>query len=112
TGVTMGLAPDGSIGVVFKGPTGASVRVVFEVTGYYLPTAAGSTFVSVAPTRVLDTDKNLGISGPFKANAAKKLTIAGTAGVPANAIAVSGVLRVLYSTKAGYVSLTTTPTNT
>jgi hypothetical protein len=31
----MGLASDGSIGLVYKAPTGASVRVVFEITGYY-----------------------------------------------------------------------------
>src|SRR5262245_2066902 len=64
----------------------------------------------MSPVRVLDTGTNLGISGPFKANVAKKFAIAGVVGVPDDAIAVTGTLRILYPTKAGYVSLTTSPT--
>ena len=71
----------------------------------------GSTFVAMAPTRVLDTGLNIGVTGPLTANAAKKLVVAGKAGIPANAVAVTGTLRVLYSTKGGFVSLTTVPTN-
>ena len=34
-GVTATLAPDGTLAAVYKAPTGATVQLVFDVTGYY-----------------------------------------------------------------------------
>ncbi|MBI2776449.1 MAG: hypothetical protein HYX57_04160, partial [Chloroflexi bacterium] len=35
TGVTVTLGPDGSLAAVYKAASGATVQLIFDVTGYY-----------------------------------------------------------------------------
>ena len=67
---------------------------------------AATTYVPVAPTRLLDSRSGNGLSGKFKANAARSFKVAGRGPVPANAVAVTGNFTVTRQTGAGYGSLT------
>ena len=76
-----------------------------------------TTFVPIEPTRIADTRVGLGISGSLQHRASRSLAVVDRRpgdpqrNVPADALAVAGNLTVTRQTSAGYVSLTTTPTN-
>jgi hypothetical protein len=74
----------------------------------------GSTYVPIPPVRVLDSRGNIGVSGIFTASVAKTFDVAGFGGgvIPDDAVAVTGNVTVTNQTAAGYVSITTTATNT
>jgi hypothetical protein len=84
------LSANGSF-TVMNSSTGTT-EVVVDVAGYVLDgTVTGSgMFVSLPPTRVLDTRPAYGGTGPVAGNAVKVLTVAGAGGVPATGI--SGVV--------------------
>ena len=63
------------------------------------------TYVPLPPSRVLDSRFGTGLIGPFTANAPRTFQVAGTAGVPANAVAVTGTLTVTGQSGGGYVYL-------
>ena len=69
----------------------------------------GSTFVPIAPVRLLDSRSNNGTTGVFAHGVPKSIDIAGRGGVPANAVAITGNLTVVGQTAAGYASLTQLP---
>ena len=110
-GITVRLAGDGSLSLVWIAATGKTSHFLFDVTGYYLPNLTGSKFYPLSPGRVLDTRNGTGLSGTFKTDIARTLPIEGHVGVPAAAIAVTGNLTVVGQTKSGYVSMTQTATN-
>jgi hypothetical protein len=110
-GVTVALADDGSLSVVYIAGAGKTTDVILDITGYYVQELSGSKFYSLTPGRVLDTRNGTGLSGKFNANTARTLDIEGHVGVPAPAIAVTGNLTVVNQTKAGYVSMTKTATS-
>jgi spore germination protein YaaH/serine protease inhibitor ecotin len=67
---------------------------------------SGSSYVPLAPTRILDTRNGTGgLSGGFTSGVPRTFQVTGTAlsGVPAGATAVTGVLTVTRSTGAGYL---------
>ena len=72
--------------------------------------AIGSSYVPIAPKRVVDSRIALGVSGVFSANVPRSFQVAGISPIPANAVAVTGNLTVVNQTSAGYVSLTPTAT--
>ena len=72
---------------------------------------AGTTYVPITPTRVLDTRFNTGLTGPFTSNTARSWMVAGFSPIPGNAVAVTGNVTVTGQQSAGYVSVTVTPTN-
>jgi hypothetical protein len=86
----------------------------WETTVSQLQTG-GATYFPIAPLRVLDSRHNVGVTGIFNANAARSFTVAGfisgAGSIPADAIAVTGNITVTGQTAAGFVSVTTTPTN-
>ncbi|HEX7222723.1 MAG TPA: hypothetical protein VF231_05710 [Candidatus Limnocylindrales bacterium] len=69
----------------------------------------GSTFVPLAPVRLLDSRFGNGTSGAFAHGVPKSIDIAGRGGVPNNAVAITGNLTVVGQTAAGYASLTQQP---
>jgi hypothetical protein len=117
--VTLGLAPDGTLGAVFRSSTaGATTHLIFDVTGYFTPDTTGATYHTVTPGRVLDTrptgsgHTNIGLSGRFKSKVVRTFTVAGAAGlgwgspqVPTGATAVTGNVTVVAPTTVGFVSL-------
>jgi len=70
---------------------------------------AGSTFVGIAPVRLLDSRFNVGTTGPFTASVPKSVDIAGRGGIPNNAVAITGNLTIVGQQQAGYASLTPLP---
>ena len=69
----------------------------------------GSTFVGIAPVRLLDSRFNVGTGGPFVSGVPKTIPIAGRGGVPSNAVAITGNLTVTGQQQAGYAALTRVP---
>jgi CSLREA domain-containing protein len=70
-----------------------------------------STYVPIAPVRLLDTRTNLGLSGQFTANTARSVLIAGRGGIPNGAVAITANLTVVGQQGAGYLSVTPTLNN-
>ncbi len=111
--ITMPLGTDGSVWAVYRaGSTSATVNVIFDITGYYAPdgeTAAGESagmlFHPIGPSRLVDTRNGLGAT-TLRMGQPQKITVTGLAGVPADAVAITGNLTVTGATKGGFVSLT------
>ncbi|MEO8228344.1 MAG: hypothetical protein ABI628_01135 [Chloroflexota bacterium] len=72
----------------------------------------GTTYVPVAPVRVLDTRVGTGLTGMFTSSNARSWQVAGVLGIPAEAVAVTGNVTVVGQTSSGFVSVTVTSTNT
>jgi hypothetical protein len=70
---------------------------------------AGSTFIPIAPVRLLDSRFNNGTVGPFTSSVPKTVDIAGRAAIPNDAVAITGNLTVVGQQQAGYASLTPLP---
>jgi hypothetical protein len=70
---------------------------------------AGSTFVGIAPVRLLDSRFNIGTVGPFTSSVPKSVDIAGRGGIPSDAVAITGNLTIVGQQQAGYASLTPLP---
>ena len=108
--LTVTLAPNGKLAAVYKAPAGKTTHLIVDVTGYFLPGDEDATYSTVTPVRVLDTRPafEIGLSGPFSPGIPRKLQVAGTPGIPADATAITGNLTVVGQTKAGYLSITKT----
>ena len=116
--VTVGLGPSGTLQAVYRATAGATINLIFDVTGYFTPDTTGATYHVLAPGRVLDSrpttsaHKNIGLAGKFKNKTVRTFTVAGvkalgwtSALVPAGATAVTGNLTVTASTSDGYVAI-------
>ena len=118
--VTLGLAADGYLTAVYRSSTaGATTDLIFDLTGYFLPGAGGSTYHTVTtPGRVLDTRPTYGNNthiGPFGTlpnRSVRSFPIVGVTGlgwsspqVPSTAMAVTGNVTVTNATSLGYVAL-------
>jgi hypothetical protein len=71
---------------------------------------AGAGYFPLPPVRVLDSRFGIGLSGVFSASVPRTFPVAGTHGIPTNALAITGNLTVTGQTAAGYVALTPAPT--
>jgi hypothetical protein len=93
------------------GGTSLSAQITAS-TGYAVLAvpSAGATYVSLAPARILDSRVGTGLSGKFSSGSPRQLQVTGVAGVPSNAIAVTGSLTVTNQTSPGFASLTTVST--
>ena len=109
-GVTIPLAKDGSLAIVFVSSSGARVQAVFDVTGYFMK-GPGATYVPLAPSRILDTRSSSSPGGRLVGKTPRTFAVAGKGGVPLSAVAVTGNVTVTHQTKGGYVALTTKPTS-
>jgi len=115
-GLTIKLGSDGTLSVVYiakaGSPASATAQVVFDVTGYFLPSSSGAMWVPVPPNRIVDSRKGIGVgsilvcvkSASFyaveRSNDPAKY-------VPPSAVGVTGTLTVTRQTTAGYLALTT-----
>jgi spore germination protein YaaH len=108
-GVTLGLAPDGSLSGQYYVSTGSgTVQLIFDITGYFLRDPGGATFVPVAPTRIVDTRSRKGITAALAARKVATFPVVGLAGVPAEAVAITGNATVTGQTGSGYVTVAPT----
>ena len=103
-GVTVALNGSGTLSITYVAPTlGPTAHVIFDVTGYFTPDISGSAYVSLNPTRILDTRDGTGLVGPFNCHASRKFQVTGQGGVNALAVAVTGNLTVTSQTSLGYL---------
>jgi hypothetical protein len=85
------LSPTGTLSLTYVAPAGETADPVFDVVGYFTADHTGATYHSIDPGSILDTR-----SGDMRsANSTLTLTVAGRAGVPSGASAISGVVAVL-----------------
>jgi len=103
------VAPDSSGNITFS-TNCASTDVYVDVEGYYLiPTdeSSGDIYVPITtPTRVIDTRRNIGITGKMTAgrvvSGAHAVTVAGVGEVPSDADAVALNVGAINADKRGY----------
>ncbi|MEO6208458.1 MAG: hypothetical protein ABIP77_10970, partial [Candidatus Limnocylindrales bacterium] len=110
-GLTLRVAPDGTVSAVFRGSGGATAHVILDVTGYYKAATGGSTWYAMDPTRLLDTRIGNGLKDRFQTRVIRTLQIAGRGTIPTDAVAVTGNLTATGATGAGYVSMGPTMTS-
>ena len=103
---TVPLAADGRLAAVYKAASNRTAELVIDVTGYFLPDDAGSTYEPIDPVRLLDTRSGDGLSGPFQANVPRTVQITTRGDIPSGAVAITGNLTVTGQTRGGYVSVT------
>ena len=101
-GVTVALS-GGSLQVVWCGTNGSSADVIFDVTGYFTAGAGGLSYYPVMPVRVMDSSRNLGISGTFASRTAQLFTLPN---VPTGAAGISGNFTLLLPTTNGWALIT------
>jgi hypothetical protein len=68
-----------------------------------------TTFIPVAPTRILDTRVGIGLAGAFAAGVPRSLQVVGVDGIPTDALAVTINVTAVDETDGGYVAMTPTP---
>ncbi len=96
------LSPTGTL-TIYNGGNG-SVQVLVDVQGYLTPDAAGSTYVPLAPTRILDTRKGVGAAAAIPAFGSITLQVTGGV-VPANQPAAALNVTVTGPTRGGFLSV-------
>ena len=108
-GITLGLASDGSLSGVYSTSSGkGTVGLVLDLTGYFVRDANGSTFIPIAPNRIVDSRSRKGVSAPLTAGKITTFSVAGLAGIPSNATAVTGNATITGQTGAGYITVAPT----
>jgi hypothetical protein len=107
-GVVVPLGPGGTLDAVFMGAAGATAHVAFDVTGYFRDGIEGATYEPVGPARILDSRFGNGLDGAFISRSPRSFQVTGHAGIPDDAIAVTGNLTVTQQTSAGYLTLGST----
>lgn len=109
-GVTVPLTADGQLWATYVGTGSASTALIFDVTGYFLHGPGGDTYVSLSPTRLVDSRIPRGLS-LLHTNLAQSLQVSGVGLIPTGALALTGNLAVTGQTAGGYVALTPVATN-
>jgi hypothetical protein len=98
--VTVPVGADGKVDLY----TSSSADVIADIQGFSTNDTAGSAFTTVAPDRLLDTRKAIGIGtkAPIS-DGTVNLAVAGQGGVPAGATAVVLNLTATGATGSGYL---------
>jgi spore germination protein YaaH len=94
----------GQLQVEYVGKASTSVQFIFDVTGYFVPGLSGSTFVPVAPARLVDSRTGMGYSGPLGTGSAAAFWASGHASIDPVAVAVVGNLTVTGQTSGGWLA--------
>jgi spore germination protein YaaH len=104
-GFTVALNNSGPVSAMWHGASGSKANVIIDVTGYFAPGTTGSTFVPLAPSRLLDTRTGNGLTGQMLTGVPRTFAIAGRGGVPVGAKAVTGNLVAVSPNSNGYLAL-------
>ncbi len=107
TGVTVPLSPlqNGfkSLSVTYVANSGTA-KVNFDVSGYFIEGTGGTTYVSLTPTRILDTRYGLG-GTTLRTGSPNWFQVTGRGGVPSWAVAVTGTVTLTTQSSNGFVSV-------
>jgi hypothetical protein len=103
--VTVALSGDGKLYVTYAAPVRdtPATHVIFDVTGYFTPDDTGSRFVSLAPSRILDTRYGTGGLPVFHSHVSQAFSAWGPGGIPSLATAVTGNLTVTQQSMLGFL---------
>ncbi|HTE65909.1 MAG TPA: hypothetical protein VK736_06585, partial [Candidatus Binatia bacterium] len=104
--VDLQVGPDGNLYYLARGGGGVVGRIAYPTSP---PPPTETTFVAISPVRVLDSRFGNGLSGAFAAGVPRSWQVAGVAGLPADAVAVTGNVTVTAQTGAGWVTVSPTP---
>jgi hypothetical protein len=107
-GETLVLSPSGTLSATYIAAAGTT-SLIFDVSGYFTNDGTGATYYPLAQARLLDTRNGIGLTGQMAAATPRTFQVSGQAGVPNNAIAVTGYLTVLNATAAGGLYVGPTP---
>jgi PKD repeat protein len=108
-GVTVPLNVDGDLSITYGAGSPGTTHVILDVTGYFRESAAGTSYSTLDPKRVLDTRPGgTGLAGAFVASVPRTLSIADANGIPAAARAITANLTVVGQSRAGFLSITPT----
>ena len=104
-GLTVPLAAGGKLDAMYwTSAAGATVNIVFDVTGYFSNDPTGATFHAIAPGRVLDSRRSLGAT-TFVARVKQSFEVARHFGIPSIAVAVTGNAAVVGQTRPGNITI-------
>jgi hypothetical protein len=99
--VQIGLDSTGAVCLYVQ----TSMNLVVDVSGWFGPTAT-SQFHALMPSQLLDTRNNTGLTGAFKANQNRAITVVGTGGVPATGVtAVAAEVTSVDAKLVGYITV-------
>jgi spore germination protein YaaH len=104
-GFTVALNSSGTAAAIWTGAGGSKAGVIVDVTGYFVPGTTGSTYVPLAPARLLDTRTGNGVSGQLVIGVPRTFAVSGRGGVPVGATAVTGNLVAVSPSGNGYLAL-------
>jgi spore germination protein YaaH len=105
-GVTLGLDEGGNLHALYRSSTGKGrTHLVLDITGYFVQDAGGATFIPVAPTRIVDSRLRQGVQAPLLSKRVVTFDVAGLAGVPTDAVGVTGNVTVTGASAPGYVTV-------
>ena len=108
-GVTVALAPGGTLGVVWRGTARSSADVIFDVTGYFTADTTGLSYHPITPVQALDSSTNQGLAGAFATGKARTLALGGVGGIPKDAAGISGQLIIVGPTSSGWALISPAP---
>jgi N-acetylneuraminic acid mutarotase len=100
--------------VLVAGGHGAGIDSYLASSEVYTPAVpyTATTFHPITPARILDTRSGIGLGGVFSNRVPRMLQVTGRGGVPAGAVAVTGILTVTGQTKQGFISVGPIATST
>jgi hypothetical protein len=107
--LTIALGSDGTLSATYMAGAGNTTDLVFDATGYFVPITTGARYHPLAPTRLVDTRSANGLPKSLVANKPATFQVTGRAGIPSNAVAVTGNVTVVNSTNGWAVYLGPTP---
>ncbi len=108
-GVTVALAPGGTLGAVWCGTARSSADVIFDVTGYFTADTTGLSYHPITPVQALDSSTNQGLAGAFATGKARTLALGGVGGIPQDAAGISGQLTIVGPTSSGWALISPAP---
>ncbi len=106
-GEYLGVSPDPIdpnsvwVGDVYAAASGNWATMIHQIS----VGGGGAKYTPMTPVRALDTRFAIGLSGTFVSSTPRTFAVAGTNGIPGDAVAITGNLTVAGQTSAGYVSL-------
>ncbi len=101
--VTVALDVPGTLAMVYvPSSSGGTVNLIFDVTGYFTKDDTGATFKPLNPIRIIDSRYGTGGVKKFVAGTPQSFAVSVPAGLPANAVAVTGNLTVVNPSGRGF----------
>ncbi|MGA3058442.1 MAG: hypothetical protein ABSE70_10490 [Candidatus Limnocylindrales bacterium] len=103
-GITVQLSDTGTLAAVYMNSAGSTTDttdIIFDVTGYFTSNMSGETYHAIQ-SRVYDSRT---VKQPLLANSVRTIQVAGVAGVPASAAAITANVTAVAPSAPGYITI-------